>query len=633
VKKFKYLLFASMLLLMFDSVSAKTYSKVFTDTATTCYESNCDIEAYNITISANGLDDVTMINAHSPREGSIFITDSHQIYAEQFYEYSLYSNAGKIQKDKVDIEIIVEDDDLKKGDVYNIYYFSDADEFGYNKKLDIVRLGQQVIVMQDANGTPYIKFTTDSLQAFALEKPVSDEFKAEFEKISENGFYTFPAIKPKQTIEDGFDFYSFFGIVAKRDLPYEIWPADEFKKENDYQYMTIKFDSLPNETHIVKYKWQENEVPQSFKKEIDAIEKNILNNTKPLSNFESSLNGIYFEVEDLNYLNYIVNDYNEYHDGIALYSSDLKSIFRYNNFKYYFDFRAGNVTPFYNHMFGYMLVEKNDLLYSMMFTAGIAVKPVIYIPDNTKDTDNDYINAALKRIKAYLEIDNISMTVGGKRTDFEVQYPELSTVWNRIYNEEKLSDNYYVLDIDGKKFNFLIEKNTKKAKDMEFKTKDLESDVEINTTSGLVPLDTSIQVDIIGKDHKEYQKILEALGRDNADIYDLKLFSESKEQYITKLPNGKFKVRIPLKDEYKNKELKVYYVDDNGNIETYEVIVDNGYAIFETNHFSTYSLVAEENISNPNTLDNISLYFMIGMISVIGMIGTAFMMKKDIVKN
>lgn len=616
MKKFKYLLFAVIFLFMVDNVSAKTYSKVFTDTATTCYEANCDVEAYTITISANGLDEVTMINAHSPRTESIFITDSHQIYAEQFYEYSLYSNAGKVKKDKVDIEILVEDDNLKKGDIYNIYYFKDADEYGYNKKLDIVRLGQQVTVMQDGNGTPYIKFTTDSLQAFGLEKPVSDEFKTEFEAISENGYYTFPAIKPKQTIEDGFDFYSYFGIVAKRDLPYEIWPADEFKKENDYQYMTIKFDSLPDEKHIVKYKWQENEVPKNLQKEIDAIEKNILNNTKSLSNFESSLKGIYFEVEDLNYLNYIVNDYNEYHDGIAFYSSDLKSIFRYNNFKYYFDFRAGNVTPFYNHMFGYMLVEKNDLLYSMMFTAGIAVKPVIYIPDNTKDTDSDYINAALKRIKTYLEIDNVSMSVGGKRTDFEVQYPELSSVWNRIYNEEKLSDNYYILDIDGQKFNFLIEKNTKKAKDMEFKTKDLESDVEINTTSGLVPLDTSIEVDIIGKNHKEYERILEAIKKDNADIYDLKLFSESLDNYITELPNGKFKVKIPLKAEYKNKELKVYYVADDGSVETYEVIVENGYATFETNHFSTYTLAVEGDIIVPNTLDNITTYFVLALISL-----------------
>ena len=279
-------------------------------------------------------------------------------------------------------------------------------------------------------------------------------------------------------------------------------------------------------------------------------------------------------------------------------------------------------------MFGYMLVEKNDLLYSMMFTAGIAVKPVIYIPDNTKDTDTDYINAALKRIKAYLEIDNVSMTVGGKRTDFEVQYPELSSVWNRIYNEEKLSDNYYILNIDGQTFNFLIEKNTKKAKDMEFKTKDLESNVEINTTSGLVPLDTSIQVDIIGKDHEKYERILEAIQKDNADIFDIKLFSDSLANYITELPNGKFKVKIPLKDEYKNKELKVYYVADDGSVETYEVTVDNGYAIFETTHFSTYTLAVEGDLAVPNTIDSITTYFVLGMLSLAFVITSSVIYKK-----
>jgi len=168
---------------------------------------------------------------------------------------------------------------------------------------------------------------------------------------------------------------------------------------------------------------------------------------------------------------------------------------------------------------------------------------------------------------------------------------------------------------------------------MEFKTKDLDSDVEINTTFGLIPLDTLIEVEIIGKNHKEYQRILDAIKKDNADIYDLKLFSESKDKYVVQLPNGKFKVRIPLKEEYENKDLKVYYVGTSGEPEVFNVVVENDYAVFETNHFSTYTLAIDE-IPNPPTYDGISNFQILGLISLMGLLTSSiYLKKKSISKN
>lgn len=617
------LLIVAFILITFN-VHADAFSTVVSDTATTCNDYSCDVESYTIQISSNDLEDVTGVQAYSPEHGFTYIDNDYQIYAEKYYEYSLKTNNGNLNTFDGEIEILIKDENLLEDNEYNVYYFSTT----YPRTLNKTKVNDRAKVV-NINGELYIKLVTDTLEAFALEKDVSNEYKEKFDRISENGFYIFPAVKPKQTIDDGFDFYTFFGAVANRKLPYTIWPADEFKKENEYQYMSLEFNDLPGEVHIVKYKWQEDDVPSNLKKEINEIEKNILDNTKPLSNFESSLNGVYFEIEDLNYINYIYNSDDKNNEGVIPYSSDIKKIFKYNNFKYHFDFRAGNDTPFYNHMFGYMLVEKKDLLYSMMFNVGIAIKPVIYIPDNTKDTDEAYIEAALKRVKEYLEIDNITMSISGKRTDLEQEYPQLSTVWNRIYNENKLSDNYYTLNINGIEKDFLIEKNSKKAKEMEFKTKDLESDVEINTTSGLIPLDTSIEVEIIGKDHKEYNKILEIIKKDNADIYDLKLFSESKDKYVTQLPNGKFKVKIPLKDEYKNKNLKVYYVGDSNEPEVFEVVVEDEYAVFETTHFSTYTLAVDE-IPNPPTYDGIRNFQILGIVSFIGLVTSSIYLKKKI---
>lgn len=69
------------------------------------------------------------------------------------------------------------------------------------------------------------------------------------------------------------------------------------------------------------------------------------------------------------------------------------------------------------------------------------------------------------------------------------------------------------------------------------------------------------------------------------------------------LEDGSFEVRIPLSEKLKGKDLVSYYVDDNGNKEEHEVTIKEGYAVFNTNHFSTYTLAekpAETPIETPD---------------------------------
>ena len=114
-----------------------------------------------------------------------------------------------------------------------------------------------------------------------------------------------------------------------------------------------------------------------------------------------------------------------------------------------------------------------------------------------------------------------------------------------------------------------------------FVSSDVATDVAISANSGTLPLDTLIRVnEITGGD--QYEKIMKILALEDGEIYDLKLFSQALEKNITKLEDGSFEVRIPLSEKLKGKDLVAYYVDDNGNKE--------GYAVFNTNHFSTYTL-------------------------------------------
>lgn len=61
-----------------------------------------------------------------------------------------------------------------------------------------------------------------------------------------------------------------------------------------------------------------------------------------------------------------------------------------------------------------------------------------------------------------------------------------------------------------------------------------------------------------------------------------------------------------------------------------DVKVENGYAIFETDHFSTYVLNA---VKNPNTSDMVLKYIILFTISLIGIIGSCMYLKTNYNKN
>ena len=135
----------------------------------------------------------------------------------------------------------------------------------------------------------------------------------------------------------------------------------------------------------------------------------------------------------------------------------------------------------------------------------------------------------------------------------------------------------------------------------EYKTVDVKNNVEISSDSADIPLDTSIEVDKLTSG-TVYDKIMEVLGVEENETYDLKLYSDSLKDYFSKLENGSFEVRIPVSEKLKDKELVAYYVDANDKVVEYSVSIEDGYAVFATNHFSIYTLaektVVEENFGD-----------------------------------
>lgn len=218
-------------------------------------------------------------------------------------------------------------------------------------------------------------------------------------------------------------------------------------------------------------------------------------------------------------------------------------------------------------------------------------------------------------------------------------------------------DSIYLLQINDKTIPFAIIKDSSKVTDdMSLVTVDANSDITISTTNKSIPLDTLIQVAKLTSGD-EYDKIIKILDITNSEMYDLKLFSKTTKDYITKLSDGKFEVKIPISENLKGKELVVYYVDSDNKITEYEVKEQDGYAVFTTDHFSIYTLAEKKSAStdnsninnnqpenkneentvvdenkvaeqNPNTYDGIMTWITLCLISISGIGGIAFYRKK-----
>jgi len=347
----------------------------------------------------------------------------------------------------------------------------------------------------------------------------------------------------------------------------------------------------------------------------------------------------YFYVKDLELINFWVNNVeNDDDDHLDPYSGELKSYINNSNIEYYVDNRAGGGAPFSTERLGIATFRYDDIIYYVDPYLGTKAEYIIYVPDETKNTKEDLIAAAQKRINEYLGEEGIvTVSCSGTINDMWLRemYPTTRWLWEKdnpnmtfeefLVNKDKYINsyiydhqNYWASDyskffeVEGlsaddytflatikvgdkeKSFNMLIKKDTSKMITPTYATSDIITDVEINSSSSSIPLDTCIQVEKITSG-TEYERIMKILGLKENEMFDLKLYSNSLEKYITKLSNGEFEVKIPISKKFKGKDLIVYYVDKDGKIKEHKVRIEHDFAIFNTEHFSIYTLAEKVN--------------------------------------
>ena len=328
-----------------------------------------------------------------------------------------------------------------------------------------------------------------------------------------------------------------------------------------------------------------------------------------------------YTVTDLELVNYFINKGNK--DGLVYYSGDFRECFGYNNISFDISERAGDDLPLLIYREGVGTVTYDGTAYAAFQPIKAVGEYIVYVPDGTEDTPKAYAEAAQKRIDAYLGQEGlVKISHSGKVHDiwcqelyrlyyhetYEQTYDEWYDEYIRPYEDVMLNDtvatlgvstttDVYLFEANGAKSYFLILEDSSKMLNPEYIGKNLELNVEISTENGTVPLDTVVGAEEV-TNGDDYDRIKDVIDAEDSKMYNLTLYSNSLGDNVKKIENGKFIVKLPLPSNMNGKKLVVFYVSEDNKVTKHEVTVKDGYAVFETDHFSIYTLAA---IDDDNT--------------------------------
>lgn len=345
-------------------------------------------------------------------------------------------------------------------------------------------------------------------------------------------------------------------------------------------------------------------ITYEYDKDIAAIAQKVVD--------EGLIDNNEFEATDVELLNYYM-----YGGSLANYTSSFKNQLSNYNFVSEIDQRGGAAGPFNTAAIGFYRATYNGTIYAIKDFIEINAPHVIYIPDNATDK----VKAVENRLKDIFGEDASKFIVSESTETIN----ELLEAWGEQTVGELGEETYIILTVnnpdsymDDMEIYFATIKDSSKINNTtSFKSSDLITNVSVEA-DGDIPLDTIVGVNHITSGD-EYDKIIKVLSVEDGEVFDISLNSIAQKRNITKLDNGKFLVKIPVPSKYEGKTLIVYYVDEENNITPYDITVSDGYASFETDHFSTYTLTTT--IANPATGDKIIQYIILLGVSTIGLIG------------
>lgn len=446
------------------------------------------------------------------------------------------------------------------------------------------------------------------LLTLAVSLLPSNVFAAEdvFEEVLTNGKLVIPSVKPETTTlaTDTACVYLYDDLGSSVSAKHDSW-------NSSFTQVTLSYYPWPDpeQTKTVEVVWSYDE---SVKEKVDAIVANYPTDKKS------------YTLSDYEVLSYRING-----GGIPANSTEFKKNIGYKNFK--LDTRGGGGLELITSSIGIMKFKVDGVLYWIGPDTQFVLNEIVYVDESATD-----VAAALEARLAKLFPDHtfeVSKLENGSTTTSIIN--DYITECTNSYNANEsyfVSQGYATLEdylasktdydfLDGAEenlydigiddafgFSVAVKKDSSKAvEEIEFITSDVATDITISAgSSAEIPLDTQIGVTKLTSG-SQYDKIISLLDVTNSEMFDLKLYSRGIDDYITKLEDGSFEVKIPISSELKGKDLVVYYVDDNDKVVEYKVtkVTTDGteYAVFTTDHFSVYTLAStdDEKDETPKT--------------------------------
>lgn len=383
-------------------------------------------------------------------------------------------------------------------------------------------------------------------------------------------------------------------------------------------------------------------------KDVVKIKKEILNNLD-IQNRSFRLNDLGIIDYYYNLANLISNDTFLVNNMIN-YIPEFKKIVGNRNLDFYLSLNFGDSSIYQDRQGGELGIYYDGVLYDVIgdpsdvYINNVVIyrENLIFVDNSTLENPDAYVDAIQKRLDGFYG--KKVVTVQKSNTLYDQLVEEISNDNLNLTPEEvndialdtidSLYDPYYSLGIynlmdyvvniriKGKDYKFIVAKTeiNKLPNPEKLKQIDYFSNLMVTSNANGIPLDAKLSVDEINEKDSRYKKV----SNKNKDLkiyklYDIELFSNNANKKIEELEDGTFKIYIPMKAEYKNKNIQVYYIDEIGNRVLHETKEEDGYLVFETTHFSEYA-VAGPKINNPQTGDNIIINLFIGIISLLGTI-------------
>lgn len=188
------------------------------------------------------------------------------------------------------------------------------------------------------------------------------------------------------------------------------------------------------------------------------------------------------------------------------------------------------------------------------------------------------------------------------------------------------------LKINGQEVEYVyLNENNPQAFDIKLKTNMVPSSNEIKNDGEVkasIIFDKEITKNYV-LDIKEVEVKKNLANKNIKYIVDINVLENGQ---VVKINDTKMKIKIALPEYLKVfSKYEVVYILDGEIKETIETKVENEYIVFETSHLSHYGIVAIEennNIVNPKTNDDIVMYFISSIISLVGVTGVLIYYRK-----